>query len=200
MKRIRIALFAALVLVVAGLAALDVLDPGVGILEQPLSAHGRGPNAALWVVTVILAGVAMIGEATIWSRRSVAKAGPRLLALSGVAMITLAIFTTDPWYPWQHSLTPMGWVHVIATGAAMGGLFLSMLTTFARHERHERVATGRLSLGLAAGYSMLLAMVLVVTLVLVVLGRPVPLIGIEERVLLFLAVSWLTVRLAASAP
>ncbi len=185
----------ALGLVALGLIALDVVDPGVGPLEQPLSAHALGNHGLLWAATLSLAGLAMIGASLLWRGRN-ATAGPRLLTASGIALIAVVLFQTDPWYPWQYALTARGWVHVIAASAGMGGLWLAMLCTFPERDQLLRTRLGRITLSLSAAYVALLTVVLIATLVLVILGKSVPLIGLEERALTFLAIGWLLARQA----
>lgn len=168
-------------------AALQLLDPGAGPLEHPLSAYALGPYAWLWVVAVLCAGLAML----LIARRAVREPGTAFLAMAGVALILVAIFPTDPWYPWQHSLTWTGWIHVIATGTGMASLGASMLCdVIPRRDmsipKHRRVV--------ATTYLAALAWVGAFTITLLVLGRDPPFIGLDERVLLTLALLWLASR------
>ena len=178
----------------AGLLWLEYLDPGVGPIEQPLSAHGLSRYWLVWAETVVLAGLVMMGTAYRWQQIRHARAGPPVLAVAGAAFVIVATFTTDPWYPWQHALTWTGWLHVIGTGAGMGGLALAMLCTLSSAERKERSYAARVARVLGGTYVLLLSGVLLATLVRVVQGNPVYFIGLEERTLLVLALGWLGTR------
>ena len=175
------------------IVALQFLDPGVGPLEKPMSSYALGAYANLWLVAVLAAGIAMVIE----SRRHDATRSTmasRILTGTGIAFIVLALFTTDPWYPWQHALTPRGWTHVIATGAGMGGLALSMTFHLVAVRHEGRTGRARVAAMVAAAYVILVTLIGLATLILVILGRDVPLIGLEERVLMVLGFLWLALE------
>lgn len=170
----------------AGIAALQWLDPGVGAIEKPLSSYALGEYSGVWLIAILCASAGMFLGARRWRATEPRGHGPTFLYISGFAFLGVALFVTDPWYPWQRMPTWTGWIHVLSTGAGMGALALAML--FDLRERREG---GRSSRAFALMYVVVLAGVLVATLAFIVAGADPPLIGLEERVLFALALLWL---------
>lgn len=176
------------------IGALQFLDQGVGPLEKPMSSYALGEFALLWMIAVVAGGAAMILQGVSWRRRAPQSIGWRLLVATGASFIVSGVFSSDPWYPWQHALTMTGWIHVLATGAAMSGLACSMLCEFTPRERRDASPLARVTRIVAAAYVVIVACTVVFTLALIATGREPPLIGLEERVLLVATLVWLSLR------
>jgi hypothetical membrane protein len=169
-----------LMLVAGGLVVLDVIDPGSGPIEYPLSAHAFGKYAAMWNACVVIVGAVMLRAS---SRSDSHRRAARFLITGGIMFICVGVFTADPWYPWERMPTWRGWIHVSATLFSMIFFGAAMAREFVRGAERSRMLAGL--------YLATLAFSLVFTLGCVVRGVPVPLIGLEERILMAAALSWL---------
>ena len=156
-----------------------------------MSGYALSTHSPLWLAGVLCAGVAMLMVAT---RKPVFPGGVRgaqFLVIAAISFITLGLFPTDPWYPWQHALTWAGWVHVIATGAGMAALGASMLCDILARGSPGISRTRRL---LATSYIAFTVLMGAFMVTLLLLRQDPPLIGLAERVMMTLALLWLAVR------
>lgn len=174
---------ALLIVATAALVALHVLPSTRIPLTHPVSAYALGRHAWLWRVAVIAFGGTMLVQAlgSGWHHLSRADA---LLATTGVGLLVLTVFPTDPWYPWEHMPTLIGFGHLLGTGLAFAAFSVASTTSARRDLR----LLGRAFVGL-----LLLAMAGVGVALL--LGKGTPFVGVIERGMLGAAVVWIWMKL-----
>ena len=164
------------------------LDP----VLTPISFYARGPGGWLLAVSLITSGLGLVTIAWSLGQRIHRRLGPRLLVVGGLGLIVAAIFPANPWFPWEKPLTPMGVVHASAVSIAV---LLFPIAAFLITRDERRATEGRwlnrLLDVLTFGYLLTVALFGGLTLVHIAFGRAPDSIGLAERIMMTLAVTWL---------
>jgi hypothetical protein len=171
--------YAAIGLALTAFLVLHVVEPFGEAMARPMSAYALGRHEPVWQLALVATAVAMLVPGTrsgFTARMSASATG---LTLAGIGMLLVALFPTDPWYPWERLPTPIGTVHLIGVFVS---LFAFSVSVIANRDRALR-SLGRLYLVVfAVGLTALIGFVMV--------GREPRFIGLTERALMVIALAW----------
>lgn len=197
MNRDRAIGFAGLILLALSTLAMLVMHrerPDLDPLRTPISFYGRGTGGWLLSVSLITSGLGVDAIAWRVARRLGRPMGPSLVGVGGLALIVAALVPSDLWFPWEHAMTPAGWVHAGAAALAVFAFPLGALITTRDERKSTRAGPlNRLLDVLTVCFLLLFAVFGAITLVFIVAGRTVTFLGLAERVMMTFAVAWLAV-------
>ncbi len=175
-------------LFVACLTVVHLLDRGPDPMVVSVSYYALTPHG--WLATagfLALAG----GSAAVALLARDSGDGPKsyALAASSLAIVLLAVFPCDPWYPWERIPTTTGAIHAVAACVPIVLLPLVALRDLVAHRRRKAkpAAIGFTTLYMAA--SVVVGVYIVANLIR---GNDPSAAGVAERAVVLTGVLWLS--------
>lgn len=124
--------------------SLLLTTPDSNAFGDPLSYYYvHGHHGWLLTLGLIALGIGALALSVAVTQRVNGRAGPRGLAIFGIAVIIAGLFPADPWWPWKQDPSLHAAVHGIAALVAMAafaGTAIPLMRSLRRDAGWDRVA------------------------------------------------------------
>jgi hypothetical protein len=170
------------------LTAVHILDREPDSLVVSVSFYALTPHG--WLATIgFLALAGGSAAVTVIARQSGDRLKSSALMASSLAVVLLAVFPSDPWYPWERTPTITGAIHAIAACVPIVLLPLVALRDLETHRRSQAPPAG---LGFTALYVVASVSVGAYIAFSLIMGDDPARAGLGERVVVLAGVLWLS--------
>jgi hypothetical protein len=169
------------------ITAVHLLDREPDPLVVSVSYYALTPHG--WLATIgflaLAAGSALVARAASYADRFKSRA----LMASSLAIVVLAVFPCDPWYPWERIPTMTGGVHALAACAPIVLLPLVALRDLVAYRRSK---AQRFALAFTILYLVASAVVGAYIIGSLMMGTAPSRAGLGERAVVLTGVLWLS--------